>query len=152
MSARPGCVRMPAAAVPSVGTNPTPTPRHRHALRWVVGSALVFVVLVVIVLDVVQRQADERWALALAHFQDSGWVISEVVYIDMLGEGTSFRHECHLSTGSWSTGLGMLQLRQFRALFGSRIEARIVEGIEPIQVEAVRDFLAAVEIELVGKP
>jgi len=32
------------------------------------------------------------------------------------------------------------------------MEARIVQGIEPIQVEAVRDFLAAVDIELVDKP
>ncbi len=132
--------------------NPTPNTRHRHVLRWVLGSALVFVALVVIVLDVVQRQADERWALALAHLQDSGWVISELDYIDWLGEDTSSSRECLLSTGSWSTGLGMLELRQFRASYGSRMEARIVQGIEPIQVEAVRDFLAAVDIELVDKP
>ena len=40
---------------------PTPTPRGRHALRWVLGVGLVFVVVVGMALQVARGMADKRW-------------------------------------------------------------------------------------------
>ena len=41
--------------------NHTPTTRPRHALRWVLGVRLVFVVVVGVALQLARRRADERW-------------------------------------------------------------------------------------------
>ena len=41
--------------------HPTPTTRSHHALRWVLGVGLVFVVVVGMAWHVTQPRADERW-------------------------------------------------------------------------------------------
>ena len=51
--------------------HPTPTTRHRHALRWVLGVGLVFVVVVGMALQVARRRAEERWNLIVDHWLDN---------------------------------------------------------------------------------
>ena len=59
-----------------------PTTKSRHALRWVLGVGLVFVVVVGMALQVAQRRADERWDTVLVHFEEG--ILAEVHATRML--------------------------------------------------------------------
>ena len=50
---------------------PTPNTRGRHALRWVLGVGLVFVVISAMALQVARRRADERWESLLTHWDEA---------------------------------------------------------------------------------
>ena len=50
---------------------PTPTTRDRHALRWVLGAGLVFVVVSGMALQVARERADEQWRRVVAHWEET---------------------------------------------------------------------------------
>ena len=55
-----------------------PTTRDRHALRWVLGVGLVFVVVVAMALQVARRRALARWESVVTPWEDK-WQRSGIV-------------------------------------------------------------------------
>lgn len=157
--------------------NPTPHTQHRHALRWVLGVGLVFVVVVALTLQVVRRRADERWGSLVMHWNEE-WLRNGVLQrvgpqLPVVQQGSDMEpiwgllFAGQVSTCSdtsdgnmfrgWrqatrsGSGMCALVLRQERNFFGSIIVARMSGG-EPEQIEAVRTILAAVDVDLVVEP
>ena len=156
---------------------PTPNTRDRHALRWVLGVGLVFVVVCTVVLQVAWQHADERWA-SLMMALEPGFdelVVSPDLSDDSGGwypfginpEGLRNRGDHMWSDRTWSdrggnlfrawrrynwNGFGfLLVVRQDIKFFGSSIEAKMSGGV-PRQIDAARAMLAAVDIDLIVEP
>ena len=147
---------------------PAPNTRGRHALRWVVGVGLVFVVVFGLALQVARQRADERWESVIGH-SDEGWgeLGPRIVIRSLeatLGNGglpgsTGSRRTTNTATSGgniflawrqhqWNSYNYILVVRQERSLFGSSIEARMTGG-EPALVDAARVEFAAVGVELI---
>ena len=156
--------------VSSITMNAASTTRPRHALRWVLGVGLVFVVVVGMALHVVRRRADERWESVLTRW-DKAWpssgnrgfwmnpsegrsrysrVFDLTELLDASQQGGNIlrgnRRVLYLMEGGVTLDLG-----QERSHFSSRIDARLSRA-KPDQVEAARAILASFDIELVVEP
>ena len=148
-------------------TQPTPTTRHRHALPWVLGVGLAFVVVVGMALQTARRRADEGWKSVVTpweeEWQRSGFVLHggrqavEWATTGFLLEtetrgGNVFRawREDQWE-GQTLAQTFTLVLRQERNFFGSSIEARLSGGA-PRLVEIVRTSFAEVGVDLVVVP
>ena len=134
--------------------DPTPSSRGRNVLRWVVGAALVFVVVAAMALQVARQRADDAWNEALAHLQDSGWEVVELM--SLFSDGTKTRYTEQVS-GNYlralrrcelSKGYCDIALSQPRTLFSSHLEAHVIDAEEPGLVDAAREDFAAEGIEL----
>ena len=139
--------------------NHTPSTRSRHALRWVLGVALAFVVLMLVGLQMAERRAAEEWERALAHLQDSGWKLAEysIAYSDgRVESGTvSVRGNYLGSARECSLGKGPLSvvLLQHRRFFGSSMRGAIGPFDEAhwTDIEALLQEVG-VDIELAVEP
>ena len=134
---------------------PTPHPRGRHALRWVLGVAFAFVVVVGMALQVARTRADERWDGVMTH-GGREWPLDYMLkslkmshmsdpppYFPESRGGNIFR--------GWREGTWVLKsigLRQERNFFGNTIEAHM-SGAGPRLLEAVRAILAEVDVEVI---
>ncbi len=148
---------------------PTPTTRGRHALRWVLGVGLVFVVVVGMALQVARQRADERWESVLRPPDEVMLLILRISLEATLFNTKGPQRAAHAmekitkaatSGGNifqawrqhqWEGHKFILVLRQERSFFGSSIEARMTGG-EPALVDAARAIFAAVDVELVVEP
>ena len=137
--------------------NSTSTTQGRHALRWVLGVGLVFMVVVGMALQVARSRADERWLAVMSHWEKEwpplGLVTSrktkifarrQVLLRDTRG-GNLLRA---WRQSEWESPWFVLVLRQERSLFGNRITARM-SGATSGREGAVRDVLAPVDVVLV---
>jgi len=124
----------------------------------VLGVGLVFVVVVGSALQAARRRADEAWEGAQAHLQDSGWSVEEFAIRTSDGRIESFTEtgsdnylsavrECVLSDGECG-----IALSQTRTLFGYHIEVTISDTQDAGLVDAARDALAVVGVELTVVP
>ena len=158
--------------------HPTPNTRPRHALHWVLGVGLAFVVVVAMALQVARRRADDQWEMVLAHWEKE-WQDCEIwqrfgpahqwIELDSAPDITPS------DLGGFSlpgpSGGGMfsgwrqytdspiwfnLHLRQEWHYFGSQIEARMnltsFPGPPADLVSVVHAILADVDVELVVEP
>ena len=155
--------RSPVARTSAV----TPKARGRHALLWVLGMAMVFVVVSAMALQAARRSAGERWDSVVLHCVKEG-VPDAVLERGVLpatsrpGEasalapypaseirGGAFLREWRRR--KWEAPTFVLILHQERTLLASRIEA-LVRGSMPSGEDALRAVFAAVDVELVVEP
>ena len=127
--------------------------RGRHALRWVLGVGLVFVVISAMGLQFARSRADDAWNEALARVQNSGWRLQKgwpyntdgnfpMATPDVSGNYLrAARHGFILDSDC------AIILTQTRTLFGSHFAAYVV-GAYPGHGDALRDIFAAEGIEL----
>lgn len=159
--------------------NSAPNTRPRHALRWVLGVGLVFLVVSAMALQAARRRTDERWERVMAHWEQATRLSNlykpghygppptnpppgmgppapsrrePIRYLMDIGtERTGGNIFWEWRRCQWGEQFNELVLRQERNLFGSRIEARFSRGL-PLLADHLREVLAAVDIELVVEP
>jgi len=136
--------------LPSIAMNPTPTTRGRHALRWVLGVGLVFVVVSAMALQDARRRADERWVSVVSRldeeFPSKSWAMGPR---PITRGGTVFRE---WRQGKWDFIWYHVVVRQERILFGSYIEARASLDWNIVKRANFGLLLAELDIDLVVDP
>ncbi len=136
---------------------PTPTTRGRHALRWVLGVGLGFVVVVAMALQMARRRADERWVRVVAHFKEAwprsgaveGWAGSTAALTfaeEEMGGDSLFGGWRQVV---WRGAFFNLVLLQDRNLFASTIEVEMIldNGSQSIRVDVVRGIFTDVDVK-----
>ncbi len=129
--------------------NPTPTTRGRHALRWVLGVGLVFVVVIAMSLQAARRRADERWETVIVMWDEYRREVRPEVAFRLGREtrgGTVFRAWRRVQLSSLHLNMA---LRQERDFFGSSIEVRMSEFWPSGYLRRIRSLFAEVDVELV---
>lgn len=149
--------------------NATPATRDRHALRWVVGVGIVFVVVVVMGLQVVRSRADERWESVLTRW-DKAWSSgsrghwlntseggsADMRWLDLTELLDASQQGGNMLRGNrrvlyYRGGGVLLTLSQERRHFSSQIDAHLSRA-KPGEVDVARAILAEFDIELVVAP
>ena len=137
--------------------NPTPTTRGRHALRWVLGAALVFVVVVGMALQVARSRADERWESVMSQLREVDGLRTPLWWprAETRG-GNVFRgwRQVHVygldGPGGWGGFEFALVVRHERSFFGSNMDVRM--SGEAGLVDTVSAIFTELDIELVVEP
>ena len=135
----------------------TPNTRHRHALRWVLGVGLVFVVVVGMALQEARRRADERWNRVYTHclkemhiqsvkFKQRASGLGSFLFVSRGGGFFRDSRLAQLHSLTFS-----IELRQERSFFGSTFRARLSGG-KPEEIAEIRAIFAELDIELVVEP
>ena len=140
--------------------NATSDARGRHALRWVVGAGLVFVVVSGTTLETARRRAEERWMSVVTYWdegppRDGPGHTSIPISLFFSGTetrgGTVFQAWRRLQLDS--PGFTIV-LRQERNFFGSSVEARISRagpGLDGM-VEHIGNLFAPLDVAVVVEP
>jgi len=136
----------------------------------VLGAALVFVVVVVMVLQEARRRADERWDRVVTHWESEWRAVPASQLVEWFTDDAGVVLPAPTSLGesrgggvfqgwrqdAWPFPGGALVLRQETTLFGSTIEARVFwrggRVNPPGHIDAIRAIFVAVDVELVFEP
>ena len=137
--------------------------RDRHAMRWVLGTALAFLVVVAMGLLSARLQASERWLQAVAYCEED---VQRIDALESWVGPTPSRFFSETETrggnvfrgwrrGEWDALAYNLVLLQKHNWFGNSIEARMyldVADSRSALADAVRELFAVVSIEVVIEP